>query len=248
MDETRKVLIAGAGHGIGLALCNELLQNFPQVEKVFATYHRRESATGLFNLEKKFSSRLVTFQWNARTDALDKIVSRVENDLDLLMNCIGFLHSPEIAPEKSLKDIDHTSLLTQFSINSCVTPLLAKAFFPLMGGDEKSAVFAALSAKVGSIEDNQIGGWYGYRASKAALNMFIKTLSIEAARSRKKIHCLAIHPGTTRTELSSPFLGGVKHQVWTPEETAKHILDVCAKLAPGESGVFKNWDGQALPW
>ena len=106
----------------------------------------------------------------------------------------------------------------------------------------------ALSAMVGSIDENEIGGWYGYRASKAALNMMVKTISIELKRSGFKTQVGAIHPGTTHTALSEKFIGTVRHKVWKPLESAENILKVIDGLSPHETGFFKNWDGRTIAW
>jgi NAD(P)-dependent dehydrogenase (short-subunit alcohol dehydrogenase family) len=110
------------------------------------------------------------------------------------------------------------------------------------------SVFATISAKVGSISDNRLGGWYAYRASKAALNMFIKNIAIEFARNKKKIILLSLHPGTTKTELSEPFTKNTKYQLHTPIETAKNLLSVIENKTLDDSGKFFSWDGEELPW
>jgi NAD(P)-dependent dehydrogenase (short-subunit alcohol dehydrogenase family) len=166
---------------------------------------------------------------------------------DLVINCVGFLHDQETQPEKSLRDINIADLQKNFLINSIVTPLWAK-YLKRKFSKTDASVFATLSAMVGSIEENQIGGWYGYRASKAALNMFIKNIAIEFERSRLKTSVISIHPGTTHTDLSEPFSQGVKHKVWQPVEAAENILNVLESCSEEGSGLFKNWDGRKIEW
>ena len=133
-----------------------------------------------------------------------------------------------------------------FEINTFGPALLMKYFLPLLDSETKS-VFASLSAKVGSIEDNKYGGWYSYRASKAALNQFIKTASIELAMKNKKAICVAVHPGTVTSKLSKPFQK-TDLKIQSPQESAKNILKVILNLNVQNTGGFYNWDGSTIPW
>lgn len=155
------------------------------------------------------------------------------------------LEGESFGPEKSLRDINIDNLTQVFQVNSFVTPLWAK-YLKKKFSKESPSIFATLSAMVGSIEENEIGGWYGYRASKTALNMFVKTISIEFERSRLKTSVVAIHPGTTKTELSQNFLKGIKHKVWEPKGAAQNILNVLEKCPEEGTGLFKNWDGRTI--
>jgi NAD(P)-dependent dehydrogenase (short-subunit alcohol dehydrogenase family) len=128
-----------------------------------------------------------------------------------------------------------------------ITPLLAKHFFELLK-HKKPSVFAAISAKVGSIQDNQMGGWYGYRASKAALNMFLKNIALEFERRNAKTLVLALHPGTTVTELSKPFIAKTKYTLHTPEQTADNLLAVINEQDISSNKRFLSWDQTELPW
>jgi len=157
------------------------------------------------------------------------------------------LHSQLIQPERSLGDLQPDNLLQLFSTNSLVAPLLAKHLFRLFRNPDY-AVFASLSALVGSIEDNRLGGWYGYRASKAALNMFLKTVAIEFERRRCNTTVLAIHPGTTVTELSKPFIKHASHHIHSPEETASNLINLILNRTIKDNGTFWSWTGEKLPW
>ncbi|MBB3892308.1 NAD(P)-dependent dehydrogenase (short-subunit alcohol dehydrogenase family) [Phenylobacterium haematophilum] len=159
----------------------------------------------------------------------------------------GALHGPGLAPEKSLRALNLEALDRAFQVNVIGPALVAQQFLCLAPKDSIS-VFAALSARVGSIADNATGGWYGYRASKAALNMVIRTAAIEHARSHPLGVCVAIHPGTVSTALSRPFLQKSTRTVFTPQVAADHILRVVDGLSPLSSGGFYAWDGTTIPW
>ncbi|MEO1330012.1 MAG: SDR family NAD(P)-dependent oxidoreductase [Pseudomonadota bacterium] len=152
-------------------------------------------------------------------------------------------------PEKALPQLDPAALLTSYRLNA-VGPILAlNAFRRLLSRQERS-LFAALSARVGSIGDNGLGGWYGYRASKAALNQLLRTASIELARSRKQAVIAALHPGTVESALSRPFRpdGAAADGIFTPEESACRLLGVLDGLTPERSGGFFAYDGAPIPW
>ena len=150
-------------------------------------------------------------------------------------------------PEKSLRDIDGQQFMRSFQVNALVTAIIARDFLPLLRHPGPSCL-ATLSAKVGSIADNQLGGWYAYRASKAALNMIIKNASLEYQRRSSKARVLAIHPGTTITELSKPYIARTKLKLHSTDETASNILSVIDGRPLSDSGLFLSWDGSTLPW
>ena len=160
----------------------------------------------------------------------------------------GALHGPGFGPEKSLRALNADTLGRVFQVNVIGAALVAQHFLPMAPRD-RSSVFAALSARVGSIADNATGGWYGYRASKAALNMIIRTAAIEHARSHPLGVCVAVHPGTVATPLSRPFIGQTSPtQLFTPQIAAGHILRVLDGLRPEATGGFYAWDGATIPW
>ena len=165
----------------------------------------------------------------------------------LVLDCTGFLHDDKHGgPEKSYRRLDPAHMAHAFAVNAIGPALVMKHFLPLLPRAGKSA-FATLSAKVGSIGDNGYGGWYSYRASKAALNQLVRTAAIELARRRGETLCVAIHPGTTDTPLSQPF-GKAGLTVRPPEDSAARILGVIDRLGVQDSGGFFNHDGSALPW
>ncbi len=159
----------------------------------------------------------------------------------------GLLHGPSLAPEKALKAIDPEAMARLFAVNTIGPALVAKHFVPLLARDGRS-VFAALSARVGSIGDNRLGGWYSYRASKAALNQILRTLAIEVKRTRPEAIIVGLHPGTVRTALSHPFRPDTDNpDVVPPDEAARNLLTVLDGLTPVASGGIYAWDGQPVP-
>lgn len=165
-----------------------------------------------------------------------------------IINCIGTLHDNVVQPEKSLKQLDAAKLAHYYQINTILPALCIKHFHHLLDRDEPS-VFASLSAMVGSIGDNRLGGWYGYRSSKAALNMIVKTASLEVRRVNKQAAIVAIHPGTTVSDLSAPFAKNVQRdKYYTPAQSATRILHVLSEVTPADTGAFLNWDGGRIEW
>jgi NAD(P)-dependent dehydrogenase (short-subunit alcohol dehydrogenase family) len=172
----------------------------------------------------------------------------LEADIDLAIHAAGILHEGAVSPEKSLAECRAPDLLRMFEVNSIGPLMTARAV--LAAQSRKSPCrFAALSAMVGSISDNRLGGWYGYRASKAALNQFIKTLANECRLRFPRAAVVAMHPGTTDTDLSRPFQRNVKPgKLYPPALSAQRILSVLEGVGPAQSGRFFNWDGKEIPW
>jgi NAD(P)-dependent dehydrogenase (short-subunit alcohol dehydrogenase family) len=162
----------------------------------------------------------------------------------LIINTIGVLHSIDWMPEKRLDELNANQLIELMKINAIGPALSIQQFSKLL--DPKNSVMVTLSAKVGSIEDNRLGGWYSYRASKAALNMLIKTASIELARSKSNTALIALHPGTVNSKLSKPFRG---EQIGRPPlDAAGDMLRVIESLNKEDSGSFISYSGERLPW
>jgi NAD(P)-dependent dehydrogenase (short-subunit alcohol dehydrogenase family) len=165
----------------------------------------------------------------------------------LVIVATGILHGAGIAPEKSWNALRADTMAAVFAVN-CIGPsMVARHFLPLLPRQGRS-VFAALSARVGSIGDNRLGGWHAYRASKAALNMMIRGLSIELARRAPQAMCLGLHPGTVDTSLSAPFQGNVAPGgLFAPADAAARLLAVIAAATPADSGSVLAWDGSTVP-
>ena len=173
-------------------------------------------------------------------------VSALGLPIRLVIDATGILAGANHLPEKSLSQLNAAQMAQAFAINAIGPALLMKHFLPVLPKSGK-AVFASLSAKVGSIGDNRLGGWYSYRASKAALNQLVHTAAIELRRRTPEAICVALHPGTVATDLSSPF-AKTGLEVQTPAECATKLLAVIDGLSAADSGGFFNHDGSALPW
>jgi NAD(P)-dependent dehydrogenase (short-subunit alcohol dehydrogenase family) len=166
----------------------------------------------------------------------------------LVVVATGLLHdSDDLQPEKALRAVDPAAMARNFAVNATGPALVLKHFAPLLPRQGK-AVFAAISARVGSISDNRLGGWYSYRASKAALNMLLRTAAIELGRTRKELVVLGLHPGTVDTGLSKPFQSNVSEgKLFSPEQSAGYLLEVIDGATPERSGSVLAWDGQTVP-
>lgn len=165
---------------------------------------------------------------------------------DLVIITNGVLHGPGIAPEKANSQIDADTLGQVLAINAIQPATIAARLLPLMPKGRKT-VLAVLSARVGSIADNRLGGWHSYRASKAALNQLIRTMAIEQARRNPDQVLLALHPGTVDSALSKPFQRGVK-TLFSPEDSARHLLRVIDAATPAQSGQLIDWQGEVIPF
>jgi NAD(P)-dependent dehydrogenase (short-subunit alcohol dehydrogenase family) len=237
------VAVIGASGGVGGAIV-EALANDTGIARIWATSR---------NEMERQSDRV----WPLLLDLTNEItiaqaagqIAKAGDSLDLIFVATGVLHGgPTLQPEKTWRTLDADALRRVYEIN-CIGPsLVAKHLLPLLPRDRK-AVFAALSARVGSIADNQVGGWHSYRASKAALNMMIRTFAIELARRNPLAVCVGLHPGTVDTELSQPFQRGVPaDQLFSTERAADHMLAVIDNLTPQSSGGLFAWDGSAIPF
>ncbi|MEM8645004.1 MAG: SDR family NAD(P)-dependent oxidoreductase [Pseudomonadota bacterium] len=224
-----RAVVVGASGGIGAAVL-QLLQGAPRCGEAIGL--SRTSSPGL-DLERE----------ETIADAARQIAEG--GPVHLIFDATGVLHSATLKPEKALSAFDPASAAKAFAVNATGPLLVLKHFHALMPRDERS-VFASISARVGSISDNQLGGWYSYRASKAALNMLLKTAAIEIARKRPQALCLALHPGTVATRLSEPFASG--RDLFTPEDSAAKMLSVIDKAEPGGPGRFLAYDGVEIGW
>ena len=228
-------LVIGASGAIGAALLAELQQSggFAQV----------------LGLSRRSTPALdITDESAVQTAAAH--VAGLQRDqglaIKLVIDATGMLHSPTHQPEKSWTQIDPQQMAHAFAINTIGPALLLKHFLPLLPRQGRS-VFASLSAKVGSIGDNRLGGWYSYRASKAALNQLVRTAAIELQRRAPGAICVALHPGTVDSALSRPF-AKTGLQVRSPQEAAQCLLAVVVGLRAADNGKFFSYDGDELPW
>ncbi|MEM1349452.1 MAG: SDR family NAD(P)-dependent oxidoreductase [Myxococcota bacterium] len=245
--------IQGASRGIGLGIVRLLLDD-ENVARVFATSRHPGRADVLETLKREHPDRLHLVRLDVTDEGTIEAAARAVREhtdaLELLLNVTGVLHdaSRGMAPEKALRDLNPEHLAHSFAVNTIGPMLVAKHFWGLLK-HERRAVFANLSARVGSIGDNHLGGWYGYRASKAAQNQFTKTLSIELGRRAKNVLCVALHPGTVDTQLSKPFQANVPaHKLFDPARASAQLLDVINQLSASDSGTFYDWAGEPIEW
>jgi NAD(P)-dependent dehydrogenase (short-subunit alcohol dehydrogenase family) len=242
-------LIQGATRGIGLAMAEQLLARGQQV---IATGRSAESSVELTALRATYGERL----WPLALDITDEAsvasafqqVGERFDKLGCVINAAGLLHDSALGPEKKLEQIDAEAMQRVFAVNTIGPALVMKYAKPLLQHDERS-VIANLSARVGSIEDNGLGGWYSYRASKAAQNMLTKTAAIELGRGSRPVIVIALHPGTVETGLSAPCRGGVTgDKLFSSARAARQLLEIIDGATLSCSGVFFAWDGSRIPW
>ena len=228
--DPQNIVILGAAGAIGNAFTNLLSQKYPNAS-LFAF-----SRNGEHNID--YSSE------DSIAEAAE--LAAKEKYLDLVIVANGILHEETLIPEKSLRDLSAKKFHRVFEVNTITPALIAKYFLPKLN-KEKLSVFSALSARVGSISDNQLGGWYAYRASKAALNMIIKNAAIEVGRRNKHAIIVGLHPGTVDSDLSKPFQGNVADgQLFTPEYSAEKLLAVLENLSVEQTGKCFAWDGKEI--
>lgn len=259
-------LVIGGTGGIGSALIDQILASHERPTSchskqrdeaiIFATYHRQvpiQRAKNLYWLKMDVGSE----------DSIKSAVEHIKTitpSLNVVINTVGMLQSPEHGPEKSIRQFETDFFLHNIVINTLPSLLIAKHIKPLLKAAERSSktpsdsnpnttIYATISARVGSIGDNQIGGWYSYRMSKAALNMGMKTLAIEWARTLHQVCVVVLQPGTVDTDLSKPFQSNVpKGGLFTAAHSAKKLLEVLNTLTAAQSGSFVDWAGKEVPW
>ncbi|MCL7929307.1 SDR family NAD(P)-dependent oxidoreductase [Halomonas llamarensis] len=236
-------VVTGTGGGIGHAMVQSLLAS-PQVGKLIAV-SRSGSQTNT-------DPRVQCLQADITQESGRQLLVEQLNGepVHLLFNAIGILHDSQkkVAPEKRLEELDTEAFDRVMHINAATPALLIADLKGSLQGKHPT-IIASLSARVGSIGDNGFGGWYSYRASKAAHNMLLKTASIELKRLNKQSIILCLHPGTTDTELSKPFQARVpENKLFTPDFVAQSLIDVMAQRAPEDTGSFWDWAGKPIEW
>jgi len=223
-------VVFGAGGGIGAASV-EAIRAAKKFEHVVP--FSRSTSASIDLLEEASLERAAAF-------AADL------GELRLVIDATGFLHDDRQRPEKSWRQLDAVNLARSFALNAIGPALIMKHVLPRLPRSGK-AVFATLSARVGSIGDNRLGGWYSYRASKAALNQLVRTAAVELARRSPDALCIALHPGTVATALSAPF-AATGLEVHSPAAAARHLLAVVDQLTADANGGFFDWRSQPVPW
>lgn len=248
---TKHILVQGGARGLGLALVQQLLAD--PATSITATTRDPAGASSLQALIDEYGDDRLAIQALDITDESSieharQAVGERHARLDLLINCAGLLHDSDtdMWPEKRLADLNPDHLARSFAVNASGPVLMIKHFADLMTHGER-AVLASISARVGSISDNGYGGWYAYRAAKAAQNQLTRTAAIELARKSERLICVGLHPGTVDTGLSEPFQKRVPEgQLQTPVQAAKHLLGVIAQLGPADSGQLFDWAGKRI--
>lgn len=226
----KNIAIIGASGAIGKAFATHIYEIYP---------HAR-----IYEFSRN-SQYQIDYDNEESISAAAKLASK-DQPLDMVIFAGGLLHDGEIMPEKSLKDLSSEKFQRIFAANTIAPAIIAKHFLPILNKDQ-SSIFAALSARVGSISDNQLGGWYAYRASKAALNMIIKNAAIEMSRRNKQAIVVGLHPGTVDSNLSKPFQGNVaEDKLFTPEYCVEKLLNVLKNLKPAQTGKCFAWDGKEI--
>ncbi|XP_075902107.1 C-signal [Nelusetta ayraudi] len=257
-------LIQGASRGLGLEFCKHILRN-KNPAAVIATCRSPDGATELRRVAEQHPGRVTVLRLDVdREEDVRSAAARVKESfgrLDLLVNSSAMLH-PSGKGETSLRDVSAQGIISTLTTNTVGPLIMAKHFAPLLqkgGGGfgqqpaekakQHSGVVVNITAKVGSIGDNGLGGWYSYRMSKAALNMATRNLSIELGRSRPKVVCVSLHPGTVNTDLSRPYHKNVpQDKLFDAQLSVNYLMSIIDRLSIDKTGKAYSWDGNELPW
>lgn len=244
----QRVLVQGASRGLGLTFATQLAA---AGARVFATARDPQGSPGLRDLAAAHPRVTLLTLDVTRLDSIQAAVAEISaatDGLDLVLNVAGVLNGLGKSPERRLEHIDPAAMAEAFAINAIGPILMARQTLPLLSHGGR-AVFASLSARIGSIDDNRKGGWYSCRASKAAQNQLLRTLSIELTRRAPEVISVSLHPGTVDTDMSKPFQRGVPPgKLFSADRAAKQLLDIIKGLTEGDHGTFIAWDGQPIPW
>lgn len=241
LERPARAVVIGASGGIGGAVTSLLAQGGFEVVHAF-------SRSGADPAVQNVQAGRIDLEDEASIAAAAASLARDAVPIRFILVATGLLHDGDFQPEKTYRSLEPDDLTRSFRVNAIGPALVAKHMLPLLPRTGKS-IFAAISARVGSISDNRLGGWYGYRASKAALNQIMRSLSIELHRQRHDAVCFSYHPGTVETELRRPFRSGVTEgKLFAAAHAAERLLEVADGLTSSETGAFLAWDGQQIPY
>lgn len=235
--QNAKVLVVGATGGIGSAFVEKIKQLDKDniiIEVVRKKKYNHQIEVDMLDEESMTQCALE--------------IHKQHGTIDMILNTVGLLHSDGAMPERAYKEINQDFLLKTFEANTFIPFMVSKHFVPLLS-KENTSLIAFMSARIGSISDNNLGGWYSYRASKAALNMLIKTLSIELSYKNKNAICIGLHPGTVKTNLSDPFSEKIRaYKVFSREESIDYLVNQINRVDHTFSGKLIDWQGDIIPY
>ena len=242
LEDEIVALVVGASGGIGDAFVQKLSRSQQCTSLIMTS--RQPQVLGSIDAKHTWLSLDITEE--ASIQHLSMYLQNNHLQPNVVLNLSGMLHCSQFGPERTWRHLDMETMRRVFEVNTFGIALLAKHLIPMMPRTGRS-IFASLSARVGSISDNKLGGWYSYRASKAAQNMIVKNISIEAQRKWKQLICVALHPGTVKTSLSDPFTKNYDPQkLFTPQQSCDFLCDVISHLTMEDTGGFFAWDGQPI--
>lgn len=240
MNDIKNIAIIGCSGALGYAFCQHYAGLYPD-----ATIHAFSQSPA-----KPMPTNVTTHNIHYDDESSIEQAAKLASTgfaLDIVIVATGILHNEKLMPEKSLRDLSAEKFQSLFQVNTIFPALVAKHFLPKLQR-QKQSLFAVLSARVGSISDNQLGGWYAYRASKAALNMIVKTAALEMKRKNPQAIIVGLHPGTVDSDLSKPFQRNVAaNKLFTPEYSVARLTDVMDRLTTSASGQCYAWDGKVIP-
>lgn len=235
----KNCIVVGASGAIGSAFVNQLA-SLADCESIYALSRKPQCYAN-----PKVEALVVDYENEASIKAAVETATG-KGKLDLIIVATGVLHTSEYSPERSLRELSFEQFRSQFEVNAILPAMLAKHLLPHLHSHQRS-IFAVLSARVGSVSDNRLGGWYSYRASKAALNMFVKTAAIEVSRLKPSAIVVGLHPGTVDSPLSQPFQKRVPTgKLFTPAYSVSKMIQVLEGLKQSDSGQCFAWDGQVI--
>ena len=240
-------LIIGASSTIAQAAIKQFESN-PLCSGVLTVSRRHPNSA---DSDSAMSDKLHWFETDYSESSISEVCQRLApyaGNITKVMICNGLLHNDSMMPERKLEEIRASQLEAIFHVNTVIPMLWLSQLLPVLQAKIPTQV-ALFSARVGSISDNKAGGWYSYRASKAALNMLIQTSAIEYARRAKNVKLFSFHPGTTDTPLSKPFQRSVPDgKLFTPEYVATQLIDIMDKVPIDNKAAFLDWNNQSITW